>query len=231
MASEQIWIRQEGGSVQGPFPSERVTGWMRTGKVRPGMELSGDGQEWIPLTEDAMQELLAQQGKPEPTTRSRSGRTKPPLTKQQQSMMGCLGLVGILLVAGLVAKLAGCGPEKAEIHGKEATVTVKMDVPVVWKLSTTTGKISDQLYEVATEHPEVESLSVTLQVDKDDVVDEYGKNPSEDVKVGPFRFDKRDLDEARKFKDAPTYQRRMETIIAAVVAAQAPHMRKTLLGD
>lgn len=41
------YIRQAGFAPQGPFPDEKVLRYIAQGKVRPGMQLSEDGQVWV----------------------------------------------------------------------------------------------------------------------------------------------------------------------------------------
>ena len=47
-AERTLFIRQNGASVQGPFPLSRIQGWAQAGKVRREMEFSVDGDNWIP---------------------------------------------------------------------------------------------------------------------------------------------------------------------------------------
>lgn len=58
--AEQYWIRQNGSDVQGPFPVERVRGWVQAGRVRPEMEFSADGEIWA--TGDRWPGLFGAQG-------------------------------------------------------------------------------------------------------------------------------------------------------------------------
>ena len=47
-SEKSLWIRQDGGNVQGPFPVSRIRGWINKGKVRPEMNFSLDGDHWVP---------------------------------------------------------------------------------------------------------------------------------------------------------------------------------------
>lgn len=43
----RYWIRQHGEHISGPHDLEAIRAWIRDGKVRPEMEFSPDGCEWI----------------------------------------------------------------------------------------------------------------------------------------------------------------------------------------
>lgn len=45
------FIRQGGFAPQGPFEEARIFGYIAAGKVRAGMEISADGQRWMPVEE------------------------------------------------------------------------------------------------------------------------------------------------------------------------------------
>ena len=235
----QIWIRQNRTAVQGPFAPAKVEGWLRQGRVRAGMEMSFDGTEWLTLTEDAIRDMLAASGAerhaPADSTgvsaRRRTSWATParaPLTKQQQNALGCLGLVGVLLVFAFVGKLFGCGEAQVAVSGKEATATVELGVPLLMKSYTTTDKIAQVIYDTAKSHADVEVVKITLVVDKDDLTDGYGNHPNDDVRVA-LEYGKEHLSEARRFADRATYREKMEAMIALplIVANQA--LAKVLL--
>jgi hypothetical protein len=45
------YIRQGNFAPQGPFEEARIAGYIAAGKVRAGMEISADGQRWMPVEE------------------------------------------------------------------------------------------------------------------------------------------------------------------------------------
>ena len=48
MAHDRCWFIRQGSDVQGPFRLDSVQSWIRDGRVREEMELSPEGDRWVP---------------------------------------------------------------------------------------------------------------------------------------------------------------------------------------
>jgi hypothetical protein len=133
LAVATYFIRQNGQGSQGPFEESRIEGWIAQGRVRAEMEISGDGQRWMPVGEHR---LFASAARPVPPTvrpvqsvevveempegdasvarprRARRQQAAPTNTPNQAAGIGCLGL--LVLGAIMYALSSGPGGKGAE---------------------------------------------------------------------------------------------------------------------
>jgi hypothetical protein len=114
------YVRQNGGGAQGPFPEERIAGYIAQGKVRAGMELSADGQRWVPVEEHRIYAAALPAAPPEPVEEvavisaaperpaRRPARRPRPAPASGGGGKAVLAVVG-LLVVGAIALVASKG--------------------------------------------------------------------------------------------------------------------------
>ena len=120
---KSLWIRQNGGNVQGPFPVSRIRGWINKGKVRPEMNFSLDGNHWMPG--DAVPGLFESDADPESPAASSKGSSQEP----EMTHVGAFALGLLVMFIGMKA-CGGDGPEapNADIPGHEQEVFDRLNV-------------------------------------------------------------------------------------------------------
>lgn len=107
-------------------------------------------------------------------------------------------VLGVLFVIGY---LLG-GPD-VTIKGDTAEIRIK--TPASWSLSLLASDLLRDVYDVATEYPDVSRLNVIFVMSKSGLTDQYGNPIEEDLPMGTMTYDKEELAEIRKYKNRSIY--------------------------
>lgn len=150
------FIRQGAHGAQGPFDEARIAGYIAAGRVRPGMEISPDGQRWMPVEEHRLFASAAPASSAVPPPRVlapvapveaveaaeevESPRTRrarrpvrqstTPVSSDQAAGIGCLGLV---VVAAIVYMVSPGGGKVADSSSDRGVVAPTASVPGVFR--------------------------------------------------------------------------------------------------
>ena len=121
---------------------------------------------------------------------------------EDKKKMGCLVTGGVILgVLFVIGYLFG-GPD-VTIKGDTAEIRIKTSAN--WTLSLLASDLLEDVYDVATEYPDVSRLEVTFIMSKSGLTDKYGNPIEEDLPMGTMTYDKEELAEIRKYKNRSTY--------------------------
>jgi hypothetical protein len=137
------FVRQNRQGSQGPFEESKVAAYIAAGRIRPGMELSTDGQRWVPVEEHRLFARAALPSVvPEPVEeieevpaadRPRRPARRTAVRSAPRSSSGTNAaavVIGLLVVGGLGYVVVG-GSKDADRSGEPTVRSSTPSAPVV----------------------------------------------------------------------------------------------------
>lgn len=121
---------------------------------------------------------------------------------EDKEKMGCWAKGGIVLGVLFFIGYLFSGPD-VTVKGDIAEIRIKTSASS--SLSLLASDLLEDVYDVATEYPDVSRLEVTFIMSKSGLTDKYGNPTEEDLPMGTMTYDKEELAEIRKYKARNTY--------------------------
>jgi hypothetical protein len=132
---------------------------------------------------------------------------------------GCGPIMGIvaLVVVALVIVVAIVGPPKVDVNISNGVANCKHKIPTRWGLDLAGSNTADDVYRVATQHPEIRKIVVSFYFVPINMDDKYGHEAHGDRFMGTIEID--DLEEVRRYASSGAYANSRGDIFAAQIGS------------